>query len=187
MNPSTIALRLACVLAVLASFVSPFSLKAHAEDSAYHEDTIKSWTKSESPGKLDQSFLNRLSWKDYNVGGGYVIRTGIIFDTWIAAMQWKKNGELLLTEYTPPSEYITLIDPLTSQPTKEVHASKIDNVPVMAFSHEKLNDHNYHMYSVYALRKNGPELVYKSAGKLGDWRQALKRPATETWSGSTRH
>lgn len=152
-------------------------------DSAYNDDVRKSWTIETQPEEQGQSFLNRLSWKDYQLGDDYVLRTGVIYGKWIAAMQFVKNGKLVLTEYTPPSEYIVAIDPVTGRPAdtfKTIDANH-DHVMEMAFLHEKLDDPKYHMYTVYQLQKSGPKLVWKSAGKLGDWVRGEAETANVKW------
>ncbi len=146
------------------------STKSPGGDSAHEEDTVKSWTSTGEPGNYDKGFLNSLVWKDYTVGT-YVIRTGIIFKKWIAAVQFVKDGKLVLTEYTPPSEYVTFVDPITARDEKEPVAKDANNDGILeiVFLHRKLSDARYHMYAVYALEKNAPKLIWKSAGRLGDW------------------
>jgi len=140
-----------------------------AKDSANNGSTSKSWTKREI-AEYDKPFLNSLKWKERKVGK-YVLRTGMIFDKWIAAMQFVKNGKVELTEITPPYEYVRMVDPLTALQKDEpvaLDADKDGNLEV-AFLHEKLNDADYHMYTVYRLNDDYPHLIWKSGGELGDW------------------
>ncbi len=140
-----------------------------AQDSANNGSTSKSWTVRDI-GNYEKPFLNSLKWKECKVGK-YVLRTGVIFDKWIAAMQFVKNGKLVLTEITPPYEYVRIVDPLTAlqqaKPTA-LDADKDGNLEI-AFLHEKLNDADYHMYTVYRLNDDYPHLIWKSGGELGDW------------------
>lgn len=140
-----------------------------ANDSANSNTTSKSWTIHEI-GPQERQFLQTLKWQEHKIGN-YVLRTGLIFDKWIAAMQFSKNGKVLLTEITPPYEYVKMVDPLTSlvkdRPLAE-DADKDGNLEI-AFLHEKLNDARYHMYTVYRLNKDCPQLIWKSGGDLGDW------------------
>lgn len=163
-------------------------LPGYTHDSAYDDDIVKSWPERKEPNEFDKQFLNRLHWKDYKVGNAYVLRTGIIYGRWIAAIQFIQNGKLVMTEYTPPSEYITVLDPSTgcaAETIKGVDANH-DSVLEMAFLHEKLTDENYHLYTVYALNKDGPKLLWKSAGRLGDWLRETNEPAAVTWTGKTK-
>lgn len=181
------------------SAAEPVKLNANAstneltarDDSANKADTVKSWTSSLPPGKNDNSFLNVLDWKDHKVGS-YVLRTGKIYGRWVAAMQWMQNKQLVMTEYTPPYEYVTVIDPVTGKKLSNDRIvatdSNKDGVLEIAFLHEKLNDPNYHMYTVYALPKEAPpKLLWKSGGKFGDWRNQVEHPATEIWSNRGPH
>lgn len=159
------------------------------DDSANRGDTVKSWTSQNPPSSMDKGFLNRLDWSDHKVGA-YVLRTGKIYGQWVAAMQWLKNGRVVLTEYTPPMEYVTVVDPKTGQKLSSVKASDVnqDGNLEIAFIHEKLNDANYHMYTVYSLLKSGaPKLVWKSGGKFGDWTNQVSRPAGQMWSSHASH
>lgn len=140
-----------------------------AKDSANNGSTSKSWTVRDI-GNYEKPFLNSLKWQECKVGK-YVLRTGLIFDKWIAAMQFVKNGKTVLTEITPPYEYVRIVDPLTAlQQTKPIalDADKDGNLEI-AFLHEKLNDADYHMYTVYRLNDDYPHLIWKSGGELGDW------------------
>jgi hypothetical protein len=140
------------------------------KDSAVN-DPPKSWARETQPTAIDKQFLNSLTWRSQPIGSGYNLRTGIIFDKWIAAMQFTKNGKTVLTEYTPPQEYVTIIDPISGEPCADVLARDVndDGVLEIAFLHRKLYDANYHMYTVYALTPKSPKLLWKSAGKLGNW------------------
>lgn len=158
-------------------------------DSANKADTVKSWTSHLPPSSMDKGFLNSLEWKNHKVGG-YVLRMGKIYGRWIAAMQWLKNGRVVLTEYTPPMEYVTVVDPKTGQKLDTVSAADVDHdgKQEIAFIHEKLNDSNYHMYTVYSLMKSGPpKLIWKSGGKFGDWINQVSRPGGELWSTHASH
>jgi hypothetical protein len=140
-------------------------------DSAHEPGVSKSWTREgPTPEWWNEKFLNSLDWTDHQVGH-YVLRTGVIYDKWVAAMQFVKDGQVLLTEYTPPGEYITVVDPIEGKPVKGVFAidANEDDVMEIAFEHEKLNDPRYHLFTVYALEKDAPRLLWKSAGRLGDW------------------
>lgn len=139
------------------------------QDSANNGSTSKSWTVRDI-GNYEKPFLNSLKWQECKVGK-YVLRTGLIFDKWIAAMQFVKNGKLVLTEITPPYEYVRIVDPLTALYQKKpiaLDADKDGNLEI-AFLHEKLNDADYHMYTVYRLNDDYPHLIWKSGGELGDW------------------
>ncbi|MCC6978888.1 MAG: hypothetical protein IT343_11245 [Candidatus Melainabacteria bacterium] len=140
-----------------------------ATDSANHGSTSKSWTVSEI-GPQEKSFLQSLKWQEHKVGN-YVLRTGLIFDKWIAAMQFVKNGNVVLTEITPPYEYVKMVDPLSAVIKNSPVAldGNKDGVLDVAFLHEKLNDAHYHMYTVYRLNSDCPQLIWKAGGKLGDW------------------
>lgn len=140
-----------------------------AKDSANNGSTSKSWTVRDI-GDYEKPFLNSLKWQECKVGK-YVLRTGLIYDKWIAAMQFVKNGKLVLTEITPPYEYVRMVDPLTALHQAKpiaLDADKDGNLEI-AFLHEKLNDADYHMYTVYRLNNDYPHLIWKSGGELGDW------------------
>ncbi len=175
-----------CLVASAAFSLFPRSV-VMAQDSAHDDDVVKSWAVNQPPRNVDRSFLDRLEWKDYPIGSDYVLRMGKIYGKWVAAMQFVQNGKLVMTEYTPPSEYITVLDPATGRPSGSVKGvdANHDNVLEMAFLHEKLDDRNYHLYTVYALTKNGPKLLWKSAGALGDWLRGNNRPAPVQWNGDT--
>jgi hypothetical protein len=153
-------------------------------DSANDADTVKSWTSENPPTEQDRNFLKSLNWKDHKAGS-YVIKTGIIFDKWIAAMQFTVNGKAVLTEYTPPSEYLIFVDPKTGTKSSKLLAADVneDGALEVAFLHEKLNDPNYHMYSVYSLNESAPKLVWKSGGKFGDWLTQAHRHGGTLWKG----
>ncbi len=76
-----------------------------------------------------------------------------------------------MTEYTPPAEYVTVVNPKTARDESEPVAVDANNDGILeiVFLHRKLNDPRYHMYTVYALNKDAPTLIWKSGGKLGDW------------------
>ena len=161
------------------------------DDTANRGDTVKSWTSMARPGKNDESFLRILDWTNHKVGN-YVLRTGKIYGRWVAAMQWLQNNQLVLTEYTPPYEYVTVIDSITGKKLSNEHISPTDvdkdGVPELAFIHEKLNDPKYHMYTVYALPKQAPpKLIWKSGGKFGKWVDQVDTPAGQIWRGRARH
>ena len=140
-----------------------------AKDSANNGSTSKSWTVRDI-GQYEKPFLNSLKWHECKIGK-YVLRTGLIFDKWIAALQFVKNGKLVLTEITPPYEYVRNVDPLTALHQAKplaLDADKDGNLEI-AFLHEKLNDADYHMYTVYRLNDDYPHLIWKSGGELGDW------------------
>ena len=152
-----------------------------AIDSANNSSSSKSWTVREV-GQQESAFLQSLKWQEHKVGS-YILRTGLIFDKWIAAMQFAKNGKVVLTEITPPYEYVKMVDPLTAlvkdRPVS-ADADKDGNLEI-AFLHEKLNDARYHMYTVYRLNGDSPQLIWKSGGNLGDWiagSSAAKKRAT---------
>lgn len=138
-------------------------------DSANSAETSKSWT-VEHPQYWNDGFLNSLKWVNYKAGN-YTLSTGIIYGKWVAAMKWIRNGKVVLVEYTPPYEYVVAVNPVTGQSAKQFEAvdANHDGVLEMAFLHEKLDDKKYHMYTVYALERNLPKLVWKSGGTLGDW------------------
>lgn len=142
-------------------------------ESANTGSTSKSWT-VQDVSERDKPFLNSLKWKESKIGA-YVLRTGLIFDKWIAATQFTKGGKDVLTEITPPYEYVIVVDALTGMQTKEPVASDADGDGKLeiAFLHEKLNDPNYHMYTVYRLDRDRPHLIWKSGGELGDWVHGL--------------
>lgn len=154
-------------------------------DSATSANTSKSWTSDQPPAGYDQQFINALKWEEHPVGN-YVLKTGKIFGRWVAALQFLKNGQLLLTEYTPPQEYVIVVDPLNGKPcSPQAYASDPNNDGVLeiVFLHQKLNDPQYHMYTVYALDKKGPKLLWKSGGNLGDWLNNIdeKERSPNTW------
>ncbi|MBY0550726.1 MAG: hypothetical protein K2W95_25835 [Candidatus Obscuribacterales bacterium] len=155
-------------------------------DSANEEGVIKSWTKSYLD-EDDERFLNSLSWQEIPVGDQYVLRMGKIYNKWVAATQLKRGGEIVLTEITPGHEYITVVDPLTGKAAEKPLAVDVNNDRILelAFLHEKLNDPKYHMYTVYALKKDGPQLIWKSGGELGDWLRANHKEAPVQWTGRT--
>ncbi len=138
-------------------------------DSANSGKTSKSWT-VENPEYWNDGFLNSLKWVDHKAGD-YTLSTGIIYGKWIAAMKWLRNGKVVLVEYTPPYEYVLPINTVTGEPVKHFDAfdANHDGVLEMAFLHEKLDDKKYHLYTVYALEKSLPRLIWKSGGTLGDW------------------
>ncbi|PZM85882.1 MAG: hypothetical protein DKT66_00305 [Candidatus Melainabacteria bacterium] len=143
------------------------------KDSANTGSTSKSWT-IQTVTAQDKPFLNSLKWKESKIGK-YSLRTGWIFDKWIAATQFAKDGKVVLTEITPPYEYVKLVDPLTGVPKEApvvIDADK-DGKLEIAFLHEKLNDADYHMYTVYRLDDDCPHLIWKSGGELGDWVNGL--------------
>jgi hypothetical protein len=155
-------------------------------DSANDEDTVKSWTvkKVDAPGK---QFLDSLDWQDRAVGA-YEIRTGIIFNRWVAAVQFVLKGQLVLTEITPPYEYVSFVDLKTGKESNEVAAidANYDGVTEIALVHRKLDDPKYHMYAVYSLTSSEPKLLWKSGGKLGDWlTEVQKGHSSERWHGVT--
>lgn len=138
-------------------------------DSANSEKASKSWT-TENPDYWNDGFLNSLEWVNHKAGN-YTLSTGIIYGKWIAAMKWIKNGKVVLVEYTPPYEYVLAVDPISGNKAKDFVAvdANHDGVLEMAFLHQKLDDDRYHLYTVYALEKSLPKLIWKSGGKLGDW------------------
>ncbi len=138
-------------------------------DSA-NQDIVKSWTTDTVPGAWDQRFLDGLNWQE-QTAGQYNIRTGRTYGKCIAAVQFFIHSKLVMTEYTPPGECVTTIDPKTGHASDKVRAIDADNDGTLeiAFLHEKMNDPDYHMYSVYALKESAPKLLWKSAGTLGDW------------------
>lgn len=143
------------------------------KDTANTGSTSKSWT-IQQVTERDKPFLNSLKWKESKVGK-YSLRTGWIFDKWIAATQFSKGGKVVLTEITPPYEYVKLVDPLTALPKEQPVAIDADSDGKLeiAFLHEKLNDADYHMYTVYRLDDDCPHLIWKSGGELGDWVNGL--------------
>lgn len=153
-------------------------------DSANEDGVVKSWT-VESLSEHDKRFLDSLSWQDHPVSEEYVLRSGKIYDRWVAATQLMRNGKLVLTEITPGQEYITVVDPRTGRPAEKPLALDANNDQIleMAFLHEKLNDPKYHMYTVYALTERGPELIWKSGGELGDWLRGNHKAAPVQWDG----
>lgn len=144
-----------------------------SKDSANTGSTSKSWTVS-NVGEYEKPFLDSLKWKENRVGN-YVLRTGWIFDKWIAATQFTRGGKHTLTEITPPYEYVLMVDPVTGLKKKEPVALDADHDGKLeiAFLHEKLNDPNYHMYTIYRLDDDSPHLIWKSGGELGDWVNGL--------------
>jgi len=138
-------------------------------DSANSSSTTKSWT-SDVIGTSDKPFLESLDWQEQPIGP-FTLRTGIIYGKWVAAMQFVRDGQVVLTEFTPPYEYITIVDPLTARPSPSAWALDADNDGKLeiAFLHEKLQDPKYHMYTVYKLNEKMPVLIWKSGGELGDW------------------
>jgi len=156
-----------------------------ANDSANSGNTSKSWT-LRSIGENESKFLQSLKWKEHKIGN-YVLRTGLIFDKWIAAMQFVKDGKVELTEITPPYEYVKLVDPLTALTLEQplaLDADRDGNLEV-AFLHEKLNDAHYHMYTVYRLNKDYPHLIWKAGGNLGDWAHGSKQVKNAKWQLKT--
>lgn len=156
------------------------------QDSANEDDVIKSWTK-DNLDEGDERFLKSLSWQDHPIGDEYVLRTGKIYDKWVAATQLMRGGELVLTEITPGQEFITVVDPRTGKPAEKPLAVDANNDRILeiAFLHEKLNDSKYHMYTVYALNNDGPKLIWKSGGELGDWLRGNHKEAPVQWTGRT--
>lgn len=144
-----------------------------AKDSANTGSTSKSWT-VDKVTDCEQPFLKSLKWKENKVGK-YVLRTGWILDKWIAATQFVKNGKPVLTEITPPYEYVVMVDPLTALQKNQPIALDADNDGKLeiVFLHEKLNDSDYHMYTIYRLNDDCPQLIWKSGGELGDWVNGL--------------
>lgn len=151
-------------------------------DSAQNSNSTKSWTSKETPNGPDKSFLNGLAWKDYRLGD-YTFKAGIIYGKWIAASQLLKDNKVVLTEYTPPLEYVTVVDPKTGRDSGTnivARDTNGDGVPEIIFKHQKLNDRNYHMYTVYALAADGPNLLWKSGGQLGDWLHEHAKASSDT-------
>lgn len=163
---------------------SALAPKINQADSANEDGVVKSWT-VESLSDHDKRFLDSLSWQDHPVSDEYVLRSGKIYDRWVAATQLMRNGKLVLTEITPGQEYITVVDPRTGRPAEKPLAVDANNDQIleMAFLHEKLNDPKYHMYTVYALTERGPELIWKSGGELGDWLRGNHKAAPVQWDG----
>jgi len=165
------------ICAVLLSFYSYQCTSASKaepnKDSANTGSTSKSWTIKDI-GEGDKPFLDSLKWTECKVGK-YVLRSGWIFDKWVAATQFSKNGKLVLTEITPPYEYVVTVDPLTGLQNKKPIALDADHDGKLeiAFLHQKLNDPNYHMYTIYRLYDDSPQLIWKSGGELGDWVNGL--------------
>ncbi len=162
------------------------SVNASNFDSANDAKTIKSWTVDFLPDRnCDREFFKRLDWKEYKLPNHYVLRTGVIYGKWVAALQWLHNGKLVLTEVTPPYEYLTVLDPASGRPRRKIGARDVnhDGICEIAFLHQKLNDKNYHMYTVYSLgNDNAPELVWKSGGQFGDWINKVKQESDLTLS-----
>src|SRR5688572_7983493 len=73
----------------------PAPVQAPSADNA-NLDPPKSWVRDTPPTPQDQQFLNILQWKPQSIGAGYTLRTGIIYDKWIAAMQFVKDGKTVL-------------------------------------------------------------------------------------------
>jgi hypothetical protein len=142
---------------------------AKADENA-NDDPIKSWVRDGEPNRpMDKEFYSRLKWKPRAVGP-YTLRLGYIFDKWVAALQFvKPDGTVVMTEITPPQEYITIVDAETGSRRGGARDVNGDKVLEIAFLHRKLYDPNYHMYTVYALTPDKPKLLWKSGGKLGDW------------------
>jgi hypothetical protein len=140
-----------------------------AEENA-NEDPIKSWVRDGEPNRpVDKEFYGRLDWRSKTIGP-YVLRLGYIYDKWVAALQFAKpDGTVVMTEITPPQEYITIVDAATGTRCAGARDVNHDKVLEIAFLHRKLYDPNYHMYTVYALTPGKPKLLWKSGGKLGDW------------------
>ncbi len=153
------------------------------------EDPVKSWTETTAPSGCSQSFFNRLKWDTFPLGAGYEIRTGTIFGRWVAGAQIMHNGKIALNEYTPPAEYITIVDPITGAPYAKPKAIDANNDGILeiALLHEKLNDSHYHMCTIYALEAGGPKLIWKSGGKLGNWLNEANMPGKggALWKGKT--
>jgi hypothetical protein len=155
----------------------PSPVQAPGTDNA-NFDPPKSWVRDTPPTPQDQQFLNILQWKPQSIGAGYTLKTGIIYDKWIAAMQFVKDGKTVLTEYTPPQEYIVVVDAATGERCTNNWARDVnhDGLLEIAFMHCKLHDANYHMYTIYALDKKAPKLLWKSGGQIGDWLASTTRP-----------
>lgn len=158
-------------------------------DSANSDDVVKSWTANSTPSDVDRSFLDSLEWVDHPVGGNYILRTGKIYGKWIAATQLTLNGKLMMTEYTPGAEYITVVDPRTGAPAEKPMAvdANDDKILEIAFLHEKLKDSKYHMYTIYQLQDSGPQLIWKSGGEMGDWLRGNHKPAPVQWGNTDSH
>lgn len=144
------------------------SVAAGADENA-NDDPVKSWTRDGVPNQPgDTRFLSGLDWHKQRCGP-YILRLGYI-DKWVAALQFaRRDGTIVMTEITPVQEYITILDAETGKETKTARDVNHDGVPEIAFLHRKLYDPNYHMYTVYALTRPKPKLLWKSGGKLGDW------------------
>lgn len=188
-NPS----RLLILLLSTLSFATETGVEAEqGPDTANLADTIKSWTSEYPPDGCNKGFLDSLDWKEYRLQNGFTLRTGKIFKRWIAATQFYHKGKLVLTEYTPPLEYMTVLDPENGEANPKVKArdANHDGVPEIAFLHEKLDDRKYHMYTVFALRPDGvPTLLWKSGGHFGDWQHKANQriPGGELWQGSAKN
>lgn len=162
------------VVASIAGFILCHSALAQESDpsidSANRGNTTKTWSSQVRPHKVDQAFLDVLKWEEHAVGK-YTLRMGKIQDKWIAAVQFLQNGKVVLTEYTPPGEYITVVDALSGKPCRDQWArdANDDGMLEVAFLHSKLDDPQYHMYSIYRLENESPKLIWKSGGRLGDW------------------
>lgn len=146
--------------------------KGTTADSANNPKTVKSWAITWPPDSEERRFLDSLHWESHSAGD-YILRTGIIYGTWVAAMELVRSGEVVLTEITPPYEYVTIVDPVSGHPLAKTSPiafdANHDGILKIAFLHQKLDDANFHMYSVYALEKSAPKLIWKSGGQLGDW------------------
>lgn len=145
--------------------------KLTGEESA-NEDPPKSWTKSTDLAPSELQFLNGLKWEPHLLGAGYVLSNGLIYSRWVAATKFLKDGKMVLVEITPPQEYVTVVDPLTGAECPEDQLARdvnADGILEIALLHRKLHDPNYHMYTIYALEKTEPKLLWKSGGKIGDW------------------
>lgn len=185
------SLRATILLLILAHAAPAQEASFGTPDSANLADTIKSWTSDYPPDGDNKRFLDSLDWKEYKLQNGFTLRMGKIFKRWIAATQFYHNKKLVLTEYTPPLEYVTVLDPGTGKAISRIESKDAnhDGIPEIAFLHEKLDDRKYHMYTVFALEADGvPTLLWKSGGQFGDWlnKANQKIPGGETWRGSSR-
>jgi hypothetical protein len=134
-------------------------------DSVQTETADVAWTDGNEPTGRDKEFLDSLDWHQYPVGD-YAIRTGIIRTKYIAALQFVHEGNLDLTEYTPPMEYIEFVDPLTGQrssTTIKPMDLNNDGVDEIILLNRKLNDPEYSLFSVYSLNPVGPKLIWSGA------------------------
>lgn len=148
-------------------------------DSANSAFVAKSWTSEKPPTSWEEGYLKKLKWREFPLKG-YTLRVGKMFEDWNSALQFVKDNEVVMTEYTPPAEYICFVDPKDGKPADSpiVRDVNHDRVSEVAFVHLKLNDPNYHMYTVYTLEKTHPELVWKSAGTLGNWAARSRKVKT---------